>query len=198
MLYNWSTYNDVIAMYNGKLVLVNRLTEPKGLALPGGKLRLGDRYNFNAAKEFKEETGLDLNIFGLVERYDRAKWSPSEYIWLKFWVHFGEASGTPKDEPGKTLVTLIDFKDIEAHKSEFAFEDHYLVLKLFYLRNFVYKVPINEPDRLGLKPCENGPLPAGLERRIIVNPKEANDAKNIWTYLADSNRIGMKNICYPG
>ncbi len=135
-------FNDVIALYNGKLVLVNRLTEPKGLALPGGKEDRTSEFRINAIREFKEETGLDLLLYGWTEtrdNYTNPNGSLKEYFLgskhpeeiYHFTVHFGKAIGTPCDEQGKTQVVLLNLGDIDSVKDKFAYEDHYKALKSF-------------------------------------------------------------------
>ena len=53
---------DMIAMYNGKLVIIERLSFPMGLAFPGGRLDPGESLEECAVREFKEETGLEFRI----------------------------------------------------------------------------------------------------------------------------------------
>lgn len=43
------------------LILLNRVAEPKGLCLPGGKVEKGESLQDCAKREFFEETGVDIS-----------------------------------------------------------------------------------------------------------------------------------------
>ena len=116
---------DAIALHEGKLVLVERLSTPKGYAIPGGRRDNGESVETCAIREYKEETGLSLTIEGTVGTYDAPGRDPrgpkiSTAV-------YGEANGSMRDEPGKTKVFLMDVEDIEKNKNKFAF-DHYQIL----------------------------------------------------------------------
>ena len=51
---------DIIIEYLGGLVLIERRNPPPGWALPGGFIDYGESAEQAAAREAKEETGLDL------------------------------------------------------------------------------------------------------------------------------------------
>lgn len=121
---------DAIALYEGKLVLVERLSDPKGLAIPGGRR---DRLNGQlesvdvcAVREFKEETGLSLVVEGVLGTYDDPQRDPRGP--KASTVVYGKADGWLKDEPGKTRVLLLDPDAIDGLRGRFAF-DHYEILK---------------------------------------------------------------------
>ena len=67
--------SDVIALYQNKLVLIERLETIKGIALPGGRRDLIDGELEDVAscaiREFQEETGLTLIIGGELGTYDK-------------------------------------------------------------------------------------------------------------------------------
>jgi ADP-ribose pyrophosphatase YjhB (NUDIX family) len=117
---------DAIAVYQGKLVLVERLSEPKGYALPGGRREQGEAPRACAEREFSEETGMSLKVEGELGTYDALDRDPRGRKIST--VVFGRASGSMRDEPGKTRVFLMDPKDVDAHKERFAF-DHYQIIK---------------------------------------------------------------------
>ncbi len=129
---------DTIALYQGKLVLVERLKFPLGYALPGGRrdpVDAGGRMDLEdtlegpvecAIREFVEETGLELTVQGELGRYDtpgRDPRGPKVSTTV-----YGTAQGKMRDEPGKTRVFLMDLGDVERNKNRFAF-DHYQMLQ---------------------------------------------------------------------
>ena len=62
-----------VVVDQGRVLLIRRGTEPmKGRwSLPGGLLELGEPLAAGAAREVKEETGLEVEVLGLVEVLDR-------------------------------------------------------------------------------------------------------------------------------
>jgi 8-oxo-dGTP diphosphatase len=117
---------DVIAKYQGKIVLVQRFTHPAGLALPGGKQDPGEFLSKTARREFFEETGLTLEIDGVLKTFAEKNRDPrGRYISTIF---TGKASGLPKDEPGKTKVIFLEIEKFSGIKEKFIF-DHREILE---------------------------------------------------------------------
>lgn len=117
---------DVVATYNGKVVLVERQTAPYGLALPGGRMEMGENSIECGVREFREETGLHLVVESILGTYDAPERDPRGRKIST--VLTGIASGSMAHEAGKTKVVLMDVSDIEANKDRFAF-DHYTILR---------------------------------------------------------------------
>ncbi len=121
---------DAIALYENKLVLVERLNFPKGLAIPGGRRDVIDGkledVEVCAIREYKEETGLVLTIEGTLGTYDAPDRDPRGPKIST--VVCGTAKGNIRNETGKTKVLLMNIEDIEKNKDKFAF-DHYKILK---------------------------------------------------------------------
>jgi len=127
--------SDMIGLYKGKLVLVERLTFPQGYALPGGRRKWQENDKCQkeledvrdcALREFKEETGLDLIIEGGLGVYDNPGRDPRG---LKISnVVYGKAHGSIRNEFGKTRILLIDLVDVDNYSDAFAF-DHYQIIK---------------------------------------------------------------------
>jgi 8-oxo-dGTP diphosphatase len=123
---------DMIAIYHAQLVMIERLNEPKGLALPGGRLEYGESLEQCAVREFKEETGLNFSIDKQFKVYSDPSRDPRGH---KVSVVFiGRAKGEIVNESGKTKVVLIDLSNLPP-KENFAF-DHYRILQdyLKYLK----------------------------------------------------------------
>ncbi len=120
---------DVIATYGQNIVLVERLREPKGWALPGGRRDMIDEVLEDplncAIREFSEETGLAFHVSAILGTYDAANRDPRGPKIST--VFYGAASGTIHDEIGKTKVFLLDPAEIWERRDRFVF-DHYQIL----------------------------------------------------------------------
>ncbi len=69
---------DALILYKGKLVLVKRKNPPfkDNFALPGGFVEIGETVEEAAAREAKEETGLDIEIIKLLGVYSEPSRDP--------------------------------------------------------------------------------------------------------------------------
>lgn len=116
---------DVIAEFQGKLVLVQRLDTPAGLALPGGKQDPGEFLSETARREMLEETGLKFEIEKVLGTFaDPGRDPRGRRISTVF---TGRATGTPKDEPQKTKVVFWEIEKLPDIKDQLLF-DHREVL----------------------------------------------------------------------
>lgn len=115
---------DVLAKVGKKFLIIERLSEPTGLALPGGKVDAGEKPEDAARRESLEETGFAVDIRGIIGRYDGEGRDPrGAYVSTAF---YGLASGTPKDEPDKTRILLLTEAEIRTRGSEFV-ADHFQI-----------------------------------------------------------------------
>jgi 8-oxo-dGTP diphosphatase len=84
---------DVIAELPGGIVLVRRKHPPPGWALPGGFVETGERAAAAARREFREETGLHVELLELFHVYsDPARDPRGPTLGVVF---IGRATGTP-------------------------------------------------------------------------------------------------------
>lgn len=61
---------DVIIHEPGRgVVIIRRANEPRGFALPGGFIEEGEQAEAAAVREMREETGLDVELTGLLGVY---------------------------------------------------------------------------------------------------------------------------------
>ncbi|MFA6889205.1 MAG: NUDIX hydrolase [Candidatus Woesearchaeota archaeon] len=67
---------DIIIRYKGGIVLVNRVSEPFGWAIPGGFVVFGETVEQAAMREAKEETNLDITIDKQFHVYSDPKRDP--------------------------------------------------------------------------------------------------------------------------
>jgi 8-oxo-dGTP diphosphatase len=126
---------DVIALYNGCLVLIRRESSPcvGKLAFPGGHVEVGETPRSAAIRELSEETGLKLSSVNFFLERKGKKRDP-RYPMSKTRVYCGRAYGHIVGEYGYTKVVLIPISKIGDLRSEdFAF-DHGRILKTFILR----------------------------------------------------------------
>ncbi len=88
----------------GTLVFIERKNEPKGFALPGGFVDEGEFVADGAAREAKEETGLDIEIIEMFHVYSDPKRDPRKHTVST--VFIARASGTPAggDDAARCVV----------------------------------------------------------------------------------------------
>lgn len=73
------------------IVIIKRLNEPHGFAFPGGFIDEGEQAEAAAIREMKEETGLDVELLGVLGVYSRPDRDPRQHTISVVFV------GAPKD-----------------------------------------------------------------------------------------------------
>lgn len=122
---------DVIALCHGKIVLVERLREPFGLALPGGHVDPGETPKEAAIREFTEETGLALNGAKFLTKRKGHRRDP-RYTFSETRVYTGKATGIVRNEKGFTRVLLMNPKKVCALPKERFVFDHASILRKYF------------------------------------------------------------------
>ncbi len=87
------TVDVVISVAGDRVVLVRRKHEPLGWALPGGFVDVGETLEAAAAREAKEETGLDVVLTDLLYVYSDPRRDPRRHTVST--VYLGRAAGEP-------------------------------------------------------------------------------------------------------
>jgi 8-oxo-dGTP diphosphatase len=88
------TVDVVIALPGDRVVLVRRKNPPPGWALPGGFVEEGETLEAAAAREAKEETGLDVTLTDLLYVYSDPRRDPRRHTLSA--VYMGRAAGEPE------------------------------------------------------------------------------------------------------
>jgi ADP-ribose pyrophosphatase YjhB (NUDIX family) len=97
---------DVIIEQAGRVVLIERLNEPRGWALPGGFVDYGERVEEAAVREAKEETALDVTLTALLHVYSRPDRDPRQHTMSTVFIGVAEAAAQAGDDAGQ--VGLFD------------------------------------------------------------------------------------------
>ena len=123
---------DVIAIHKWRrkywIVAIERLSEPIGVALPGGKLDPNESLEQCAVREFKEETGLDLELSRQLKTYSDPKRDPRGQKVST--VFLGIARGKITNEPGKTTVKPLPLNWLKLKRKEKSFVfDHFKMIE---------------------------------------------------------------------
>jgi 8-oxo-dGTP diphosphatase len=94
----------IIEMEGDRIVLIRRRNPPPGWALPGGFLEYGESLEAAAAREAKEETGLDVELLRQLHTYSNPSRDPRGHTVST--VFIARARGTPQagDDAGEVRV----------------------------------------------------------------------------------------------
>lgn len=117
--------------YENKIVLIERNNEPKGWAIPGGFVDMGESLEDAARREAKEETNLDVNLYVQLKTYSDPKRDPRFHTVST--VFIATASGMPVAGDDAKNIRIYSIDELP---NNLAF-DHNLILKdyIFYKKN---------------------------------------------------------------
>jgi len=88
------------------IVLIERRNPPAGHALPGGFIDVGETVEDAARREAREETGLDVQLRGLLGVYSDPGRDPRGHTITI--VYVGEASGEPAAGDDAAAIVVAD------------------------------------------------------------------------------------------
>jgi len=120
---------DIVIQINDAIVLIERKNEPIGLALPGGFVDYGESCEVAARREALEETGLSVELTGLLGVYSDPARDPRGHTVSV--VYVAQAAGVPQagDDAGQTY--LLRPEEIERDRLVF---DHARILSDYLQR----------------------------------------------------------------
>ena len=127
------TTDGIIEIYDDKdifqgIVLIERKNEPRGLALPGGFVDVGESVEQALRREMKEETNLDVQISSLLGVYSDPKRDPRFHTASV--VYVARAQGQPKGGDDAKEAKLYTLKEIPLDQLVF---DHGKIVKDYLL-----------------------------------------------------------------
>ena len=89
------TVDVIIRNKQGRILLIDRDTSPKGWALPGGKVEFGESLLDAARREIKEETGLEISFQEQREILDTPHRDPRHHMVSVVFLATANASARP-------------------------------------------------------------------------------------------------------
>ena len=110
------------------IVLIERKNPPKGLALPGGFVEVGETVEEAVVREIKEEVGLDFEIERLLGVFSKPDRDPRFHVVSVVFV--GHAVGEPKASSDAKEARVFKLEEIPWEKLVF---DHAEILRKFLL-----------------------------------------------------------------
>ena len=128
------TTDGIIELYEDDtfkgIVLIERKNDPKGLALPGGFVDVGERVEDALIREMKEETNLDVHITKLLGVYSDPKRDPRFHTASV--VFIARAQGEPKGGDDAKQAKCFALEEIPMDQLVF---DHSEILKDYLLQS---------------------------------------------------------------
>ena len=114
---------ELVNLPGNPIVLIERLNEPHGWAIPGGFVDVGECVERAAIREAKEETCLDVKLVTMLGLYSNPKRDPRGHTVTAIYV--AQSTGTPKAADDAKSIGVFTLDELPA---PLAF-DHQMVLE---------------------------------------------------------------------
>ena len=145
------TTDVVIYAPDRGVVIIRRANEPVGFALPGGFIEEGECAETAAVREMREETGLDVELTGLLGVYSRPDRDPRQHTLT---VAFTGKPRNPDALRAGDDAAQAAFYPLDALPQPLVF-DHAHILADFA------EVLLGKRAIAGVQPCFDAAAPAG-------------------------------------
>lgn len=115
------TVDVLVRLWEGErlrgIVLVDRRNPPRGLALPGGFVEVGERVEVAARREIEEETGLKVRLVSLLGVYSDPGRDPRFHTVSVVFV--GDAAGEPRAGSDAKRVRIFPLEEVPLQRLVF-------------------------------------------------------------------------------
>lgn len=99
---------DIIILYKGGIVLIERKNEPAGWALPGGFVDVGESLEEAAVREAREETSLDVTLTEQFHAYSRPDRDPRFHTVTMVFIGTGAGELKGRDDARRAEAFSVE------------------------------------------------------------------------------------------